>query len=225
MNVGSQSESTPERTMDAKAVTLSGRHVRLEPLAERHAADLAEAGSDAEIWRYMPRAPLSNVEDALEFIRTALEAAKDGSQVPFAIVDRASDDRSDASSVDSRGRAIGSTRYFDIRREHRGLEIGWTWLGRAWQRTAANTECKRLLLEHAFEELGALRVQLKTDARNLKSQHAIERIGGVREGVLRAHMVMPDGFVRDSVMYSITAAEWPEVRRRLQEMIDRRSGS
>jgi len=191
--------------MEAGPVTLSGRHVRLEPLAERHAADLAEAGRDEEIWRYMPRRPLARVEDALEFIGAALEAAKDGSQVPFAIVEPS-------------GRAIGSTRYFDIRREHRGLEIGWTWLGRAWQRTAVNTECKRLLLEHAFEALGALRVQLKTDARNLRSQRAIERIGGVREGVLRAHMVMPDGFVRDSVMYSITAGEWPGVKRRLEEM-------
>lgn len=204
--------------MDARAVTLSGRHVRLEPLGERHAADLAEAGHDAEIWRYIPREPLADVEDAREFIRSALEAAKDGSQMPFAIVEQVSDLRRNDSSGNATGRAIGSTRYLDIRREHRGLEIGWTWLGRAWQRTAANTECKRLLLEHAFERLGALRVQLKTDARNLKSQRAIERIGGVQEGVLRAHMVMPDGFVRDSVMYSITAGEWPAVKRRLEEM-------
>jgi len=192
--------------MDAKAVTLTGRHVRLEPLADRHAADLAEAGRDAEIWRYMPRRPLASVEDARDFIRAALEMAKDGSAVPFAIAELG-------------GRAIGSTRYFDIRREHRGLEIGWTWLGSAWQRTAANTECKLLLLQHAFEELGALRVQLKTDARNVQSQRAIERIGGVREGVLRAHMVMPDGFVRDTVMYSITVGEWPEAKRRLGEYL------
>ncbi|MFN0009346.1 MAG: GNAT family N-acetyltransferase [Planctomycetota bacterium] len=206
------------RTMEAVAVTLTGRHVRLEPLAERHAEDLAEAGSDAEIWRYMPRAPLTGVADARDYVKTALEAARDGSQVPFAIVSIAGE-----SPAESRAsRAIGSTRYLDIRREHRGLEIGWTWLGRAWQRTAANTECKLLLLQHAFEELGALRVQLKTDARNLKSQRAIERIGGVREGVLRAHMVLPDGFVRDTVMYSITAGEWPAARSRLEERLGRR---
>ena len=191
--------------MDARTVTLEGKHARLEPLEMRHAADLAEAGRDEEIWRYMPRRPLASVEDARDFVRAAHEMAKDGSAVPFAIV------------VD--GKAVGSTRYFDIRREHRGLEIGWTWLGRTWQRTAANTECKLLLLRHAFEELGALRVQLKTDARNVRSQRAIERIGGVREGVLRAHMVLPDGFVRDTVMYSITAGEWPGVRRRLEERL------
>jgi RimJ/RimL family protein N-acetyltransferase len=198
--------------MKVNAVTLTGNHVRLEPLAERHAEALTEAGRDEEIWRYMPRRPFAGVEDAHDFIRAAHEMAKDGSAVPFAIV----------AIGDGRGRAIGSTRYFDIRPEHRGLEIGWTWLGVAWQRTAANTECKLLLLRHAFEELGALRVQLKTDARNLKSQRAIERIGGVREGVLRAHMVMPDGFVRDTVMYSITAGEWPEVQRSVEELLQAR---
>jgi RimJ/RimL family protein N-acetyltransferase len=197
--------------MKAGAVTLTGRHVRLEPLAESHAKDLAEVGRDEEIWRYMPRRPLAEVADARDFIRAAHAMAKDGSAVPFAIV----------SIGNGRDRAIGSTRYFDIRPEHRGLEIGWTWLGRDWQRTAANTECKFLLLRHAFEELGALRVQLKTDARNVKSQRAIERIGGVREGVLRAHMVMPDGFVRDTVMYSITAGEWPEVKKRLEDILGR----
>lgn len=215
---------------DARAVTLTGRHVHLGPLAERHAADLAEAGRDAEIWRYMPRGPLADEEDARGMIRAALEAAKEGSQVPFAIVERAANRRSgdrpggpSGDSGESFGRAIGSTRYLDVRREHRGLEIGWTWLGRPWQRTAANTECKQLMLEHAFEKLGALRVQLKTDARNVTSQRAIERIGAVREGVLRAHMVMHDGFVRDSVMYSIAAEEWPGVKRRLEDLLGGRA--
>ena len=103
----------------------------------------------------------------------------------------------------------------DIRAAHRGLEIGWTFVAPAFQRTAINTECKRLLLTHAFETLGCLRVQLKTDLRNLKSQRAIERLGAVKEGVLRQHIVYHDGYVRDSVLYSITAAEWPEVKRRL----------
>ncbi len=182
---------------------LEGRWVRLVPLSEDHAGDLLDAGRDAEIWRYMPRPPFASVADARGFIEEALGAP---SQLPFAIVEGTS------------ARAVGSTRYFDIRSEHRGLEIGWTWIGLAHQRTPVNTECKRLLLGHAFEKLGMLRVQLKTDARNERSRRAIERIGGVKEGVLRAHMVMPDGFVRDSVMYSITAGEWPGVKRRLVEM-------
>ena len=187
-------------------VVLEGRTIRLEPLEERHARDLHEAGREASIWTYMPRGPLASVDDARAMIRSVLESARDGSAWPFATVENAS------------GRAIGSTRYFDIRPEHRGLEIGWTWLGVAWQRTAANTEQKRLLLAHAFDVLGALRVQLKTDARNVRSQRAIERIGGVREGVLRAHMILPDGHVRDSVMYSITRPDWPEAKRRLAEL-------
>ena len=185
---------------------LEGGSIRLEPLAERHAEDLFEVGREPSIWTYMPRGPLESVESTRAMIRSVLEASRDGSAWPFATVDLRT------------GRAIGSTRYFDIRPEHRGLEIGWTWLGVAYQRTAANTECKRLLLAHAFEDLGALRVQLKTDARNVRSQRAIERIGAVREGVLRAHMVMPDGYVRDSVMYSVTAADWPAVRARLEDL-------
>ena len=185
---------------------LEGRSIRLEPLAERHADDLFEVGRDPSIWTYMPRGPLGSAAEARAMIRAVLDASRDGSAWPFATVVRGT------------GRAIGSTRYFDIRPEHRGLEIGWTWLGVAHQRTAANTECKRLLLAHAFEVLGALRVQLKTDLRNVKSQRAIERIGAVREGVLRAHMVMPDGYVRDSVMYSVVAADWPAVRRKLAEL-------
>jgi len=184
--------------------------VRLEPLALGHAADLFAAARDAEIWRYLPVPAPRSVGDVRSMIDDALAAARAGTEVPFAIVLRAD------------GRAIGSTRYIDIRRAHRGLEIGWTWIGREWQRTAVNGECKRLLLTHAFEELGALRVQLKTDARNQASQRAIERLGAVREGVLRAHMVLHDGFVRDSVMYSVTAAEWPAARARLAELARRR---
>jgi RimJ/RimL family protein N-acetyltransferase len=189
--------------MDPRPIVLEGEVVRLEPLRLDHAADLFAAGADEDVWRYMPRSTFHRVDDARAMIVEALERARDGSEVPFAIVLRAN------------GRAVGSTRYIDIRRPHRGLEIGWTWIGREWQRSAVNTECKLLLMSHAFERLGALRVQLKTDARNLRSQRAIERIGGQREGVLRAHMVMPDGFVRDSVMFSVTAAEWPRVKAEL----------
>src|SRR5262245_56860812 len=189
--------------MDPRSTTLSGLHVRLEPLTLARAGELCEAGNDDELWRYMPIATPRTLADTQAWIRAALEEAGRGSQVPFAIVHLAS------------GRAVGSTRYMDIRREHRGLEVGWTWIARAHQRSAVNTECKLLLLGHAFDELGALRVQLKTDARNLRSQRAIERLGAVREGVLRQHIVCPDGHVRDSVMYSIVRAECPAVRGRL----------
>ena len=195
--------------MDPRPVVLEGELVRLEPLEPHHAADLFDAGKDEAIWRYMPRAAPRNVGDVRAWIGEATDRARDGSQLPFAIVDRAA------------GRAIGSTRYLEIRREHRGLEIGWTWLAASHQRTGANTECKLLLLAHAFEALGAIRVQLKTDARNLASQRAIERLGAEREGVLRAHMVLPDGFVRDTVMYAITAAEWPRVKARLAWLRER----
>lgn len=125
----------------------------------------------------------------------------------FAIV-RRSDDR-----------AVGVTSYMDIRPTDRGLEIGGTWLTPEVWRTALNTECKYLLLCHAFETLGCLRVQLKTDLRNVRSQRAIERLGAVKEGILRKHMVIHDGYVRDTVMYSIVDTEWPDVKKRLEEFL------
>jgi RimJ/RimL family protein N-acetyltransferase len=157
----------------------------------------------------MSRPPLKSVEDARAWIDQALEVTATDTQIPFAIIERAS------------GKAIGSTRYMDIRRNDRGLEIGWTWIGTVFQRTAMNTECKYLLLRHAFEDLGAVRVQLKTDLRNARSQRAIERLGAVREGVLRKHMVQWDGFIRDTVYYSVIESEWPGVKRRLEGLLGR----
>ncbi|HKY52696.1 MAG TPA: GNAT family protein, partial [Anaerolineales bacterium] len=119
------------------------------------------------------------------------------------------------------GRVAGATRYLNIISHDRGLEIGGTWYGPEFQRTAVNTECKYLLLQHAFETLGCIRVQLKTDSRNERSQKAIERIGAVKEGVLRNHMILPDGYYRHSVYYSILDTEWPNVKRRLEEMMNR----
>jgi RimJ/RimL family protein N-acetyltransferase len=197
------------RQFDPKPVTLEGSHVRLEPLARRHAEDLFEVGQDETIWPYMSRPPLKSVEDARAWIDQALEVTATDTQIPFAIIERAS------------GKAIGSTRYMDIRRNDRGLEIGWTWIGTVFQRTAMNTECKYLLLRHAFEDLGAVRVQLKTDLRNARSQRAIERLGAVREGVLRKHMVQWDGFIRDTVYYSVIESEWPGVKRRLEGLLGR----
>ena len=128
---------------------------------------------------------------------------------PFAIIDRAS------------GTLVGSTRYYDISQTNRSLEIGSTWLTpRAW-RTAVNTECKYLLLKHCFESLGTIRVQLKTDSRNLRSQKAIERLGASKEGILRNHMILPNGYIRDSVYYSIIEQEWPAIKGRLEGMLGR----
>jgi RimJ/RimL family protein N-acetyltransferase len=189
---------------DPRPATIAGPHVRLEPLARRHAAELFEAGRDESIWRYMPRPVPRAVGDVESMIDEALAEAGAGRQVPFAII------------ALQRGRAVGSTRYLDIRREHRGLEIGWTWLAAAAQRTAVNTECKYLLLRHAFEALGAIRVQLRTDLRNLRSQRAIERIGATREGVFRQERIMWDGYLRDSVFFSVLDGEWPAVKAKLE---------
>ncbi|MBI4573960.1 MAG: GNAT family N-acetyltransferase [candidate division NC10 bacterium] len=197
---------------DPQPVRLEGIHVRLEPLARRHAEDLFEVGRDESIWAYMPRPVLKSVQDTQAMIDQALEVAAGGTQIPFAIIHRRS------------GRAVGSTRYLDIRRSDRGIEIGWTWLGAAFQRTALNTEGKLLLLTHAFEDQGAVRVQLKTDLRNARSQRAIERLGAVREGVLRKHIILWDGFIRDTVYYSILDSEWPEVKRRLERLLQRGQG-
>jgi RimJ/RimL family protein N-acetyltransferase len=186
------------------AIVLVGERVRLEPLEARHAEGLFEAGRDERIWEHLPDGPLLEVADAAGYIRRALDAARSGAEIPFAIL---------AGS----GRVAGSTRYLDIRPRDRALEIGWTWLSPEYQRTAVNTECKYLLLECAFERLGAVRVQLKTDERNLRSQRAIQRLGAVREGVLRKHAIRPrDGYIRNSVMYSIVDDEWPALKKRLQ---------
>ena len=195
--------------MQPEPVTLSGQFVRVEPLALAHAADLALVATEESVWSYMPVKVPQNQAEVETLIETALAEAKKGVRVPFAIIDPKA------------GRAVGSTSYLDIAPAHRRIEIGWTWLGAPARRTAINTECKYLLLKHAFETLGCGRVQLKTDARNLRSQAAIERLGAVKEGVLRRHMILPDGHVRDTVMYSITAAEWPVVLKRLQAFLQR----
>jgi len=191
---------------NVEPITLEGRWVRLEPLAQHHAAGLAEVARDEEIWRYMP-AKLTTIEQIKHWITETLALQATGAVLPFAIVERAE------------GRAIGSTRYLNIMPRDRGLEIGWTWLGRAAWRTAVNTECKYLLLRHAFETLDCIRVQFKTDQRNERSRRAIERIGGQFEGILRQHMVLPDGSYRDSAFYSIIDAEWPAVKAKLADRL------
>lgn len=194
---------------DPRPTTLAGAEAVLTPLDRSHAADLFAAGHDDATWLHMPRPKLRSVEDAESMIRQALAESDAGGEVAFAILEAGS------------RKAVGSTRFLDIQRAHRALEIGWTWIGGSWQRTAINTECKLLLLEHAFDIHGAHRVTLKTDARNLRSQRAIERIGGVREGVLRRHRICWDGSVRDTVYYGITDGEWPKVKARLTGMLGR----
>lgn len=177
---------------------------RLEPLGPRHAAALLEAGRDERIWRWMPVGVPREPGDVERMIEAAQVAQEAGRQVAFAIVERGT------------GRVIGSTRYLDIQPENRALEIGWTWIGTAWQRTRVNTECKYLLLRHAFDALGAVRVALKTDARNETSQRAIQRIGASFEGRLRKSRILPDGFIRDTMVYSVVAEEWAGVRTGLE---------
>ena len=191
--------------MDIQPVVLQGRWVRLEPLAEAHIPQLAAAGRDEAIWQYMRYGQITTEPGMRAWVMELLEAQALGTDLPFAVIHLES------------GVAIGSTRYLEIRRIYRSLEIGGTWYALAFQRTAVNTECKYLLLRHAFEDLGCLRVQFKTDLRNERSQRALERIGAIREGVLRNHMVLPDGFIRDSVFYSILDTEWPGVKARLEE--------
>jgi len=143
----------------------------------------------------------------LSWVRDILARQAAGADLAFAVIHRES------------GRAIGATRYLEIRPEHRGLEIGGTWYATEFQRTAVNTECKYLLLKHAFEVLDCIRVQFKADARKLRSIRAIERIGAMREGVLRKHYILQDGGYRDSVYFSILDREWPKVKERLEEML------
>jgi RimJ/RimL family protein N-acetyltransferase len=185
-------------------IILEGNHVRLEPLTLDHAPDLYEAGNDDEVWQFLSIPRPDSLVEMQAFIQGALGQQLAGLRVPFAIIDKAS------------GKAIGSTSYLDIQPQNKGVEIGWTWLGKAYWRSSINTECKYLLLCHAFDGQGAIRVQLKTDSRNWRSQNAIERLGAKKEGVLRKHVIYPSGFIRDSVYFSIIDTEWPWVKERLK---------
>jgi RimJ/RimL family protein N-acetyltransferase len=189
-------------------VTLTGRRVRMEPLEERHLDDLARVASDPAVFRWITNKPM-DVAALRAWYEQARANADETLEVPFATIDIAS------------GRAVGSSRYMTIAPEHRRLEIGWTWLGSAFQRTGANREAKLLQLTHAFEGLGAERVEFKTHARNAASRTALLGIGATLEGVLRHHTIMPDGSNRDSAFYGVLAAEWPRVKAQLQALLDR----
>jgi N-acetyltransferase len=193
--------------MEIKTVNLQGKFVRLEPLSESHIPGLTEIGAGQDFWGFMLYGDIKSEADMRKWVLDILERGKKGGDLPFAVIHLAS------------GRVAGATRYLNITPHDRGLEIGGTWYGTEFQRTAVNTECKYLLLKHAFEGLKCIRVQLKTDSLNERSQKAIERIGGVREGVLRNHMILPDGRIRHSVYYSIIDSEWGDVKKRLENVL------
>jgi RimJ/RimL family protein N-acetyltransferase len=184
-------------------ITLEGNGVRLEPLAPEHREELAEAASDGELWNLwftsVPRP-----EQAEAYIERALQGYEAGHMLPWAVCELAT------------GKVIGSTRYHDIVPEVERVEIGWTWYGQSWQRSHVNTACKLLLLGHAFESIECKVVGLRTDNFNFRSQKAIEGIGAKKDGVIRHHAPRPDGTVRDTVLYSILHAEWPDVKRHLE---------
>ena len=188
-------------------VILNGKYVRLESMTEDHIPGLAEIGVGQTFWDFMLYGRMDSVEDMRNWVMDILSRAEKGTDLPFVAIHLAS------------GKVAGATRYLNIMPKDRGLEIGGTWYGTDYQRTPVNTECKYLLLTHAFERLGCIRVQLKTDLRNVRSQNAIERIGAKREGILRNHMILPSGQFRDSVFYSILDSEWPEVKKRLEAIL------
>jgi RimJ/RimL family protein N-acetyltransferase len=187
-------------------VTLEGRNVRLEPLSQAHHPGLSAVGLEEELWRWIPT-PVRTPEEMSAYIATALDEQARGVSLPFALIEKAS------------GRVIGSTRYGNVDRTHHRVEIGWTWFAPAWQRTGANTEAKYLLLRHAFETLGCIRVELKTDSLNERSRAAILRIGAREEGTFRNHMITASGRIRDTVYFSILDSEWPAVKAHLQTMM------
>jgi RimJ/RimL family protein N-acetyltransferase len=193
--------------MKLSPLTLTGKRAQLVPLERAHFPALLEAGQYPEIWKYMPLQTIPSQELLERYLEGGLADQVSGTCLPFSIIDMET------------GGIVGSTRLFDISVNHRRGEIGHTWLTPSAWRTRINTECKYLLLAHAFETLDMIRVQLKTDLRNTRSQSAVERIGAVREGVLRNHFILPDGTVRHSVMYSITQAEWSDVKARLESYL------
>jgi RimJ/RimL family protein N-acetyltransferase len=189
--------------MKLEPVMLEGRTVRLEPLSISHYGALSEIGLDPELWQLIPYR-VSTADEMRDYIGSALEAQAAGSALPFATVER------------TFGGVIGSTRFMNIDAANRRVEIGATWIAKQWQRTAINTEAKYLMLRHAFETLGCVRVELKTDALNQRSRQAILRIGAREEGTLRQHMVTWSGRLRDTVYFSILDSEWPVVKANLE---------
>jgi RimJ/RimL family protein N-acetyltransferase len=187
-------------------VTLEGSFVRLEPMTLEHHPGLTEIGLDPEIWK-RAIAPLRTPEEMRSYIESALKLQREGNTLPFVTIERSS------------GRIVGSTRFGNYDPANRRIEIGWTWLARPWQRTVTNTEAKYLMLTQAFERLGCVRVELKTDVLNSQSRNAILRIGAKEEGIFRKHTLTSTGRYRDSIYYSILDDEWPQVKSRLETLL------
>jgi N-acetyltransferase len=192
--------------MKVEPVELQGAHVRLEPLSHTHLAGLCEVGLEEQLWRWIPN-PVRTPEQMAVYLEAALKDQESGMALPFAQVEKTT------------GQVIGSTRYGNIDRTHHRVEIGWTWVASRWQRTAVNTESKYLLLRHAFETLGCMRVELKTDSLNAQSRAAILRIGAKEEGLFRNHMLTSTGRIRHTVYFSVVDSEWPDVKARLERRL------
>lgn len=196
--------------IEIEPVTLESNGIRLEPMAAVHACDLAAAASDGDLWKLrITSVPAPGEEQA--YVDTALQMREAGTRLPFVVRDMAS------------GKVIGSSSYHDILPAVDRVEIGYTWYAKSMQRTHVNTSCKLMLLTHAFETLGCQVVGFRTDNFNHASQRAIERLGAKRDGVIRHHALRRDGTVRDTVMYSIVAGEWPEVHAHLRYLLARHS--
>lgn len=196
--------------MEIEPITLEGQYVRLEPLSLSHHKQMCEAGLDFELWHWTPQ-NVRTPQEMRAYIEKALADQAHGTALPFATLDRAS------------GTLIGSTRYLNIDAANLHVEIGATWLAKPWQRTAANTEAKYLMLRHAFEKLGCMRVEFKTDSMNQRSREAILRLGAKEEGTLRNHMLTWTGRIRHTIYFSIIDAEWPEVKARLEKMLAKKA--
>lgn len=193
-------------TQPLEPVTLQGTYVRLEPLDARHIDGLTAVGLDPDLWQ-LGLSMIQSRDDMARYVHTALAEHARGVSLPFATIEQATNT------------VVGSTRFGNIDLAHRRVEIGWTWVARAWQRSAVNTEAKLLMLTYAFETLGCLRVELKTDVLNQRSRTAILRLGAVEEGILRKHMITASGRVRDTVYFSIVDDEWATVKANLQEKL------
>ena len=195
--------------MDTRPVVLDGVHVRLEPLSLDHLPALIAIGLEPDLWRWTTQV-VRTPEEMEEYVRGALAEQAAGRALPFATVEKPA------------GRVAGSTRFAAIEPLHRRVEIGWTWLASPWQRTVLNTEAKYLMLRHAFERWGCVRVEFKTDVLNTQSRQALLRIGAKEEGILRSHIITATGRVRDTVYFSVTAPEWPAVRAALEAKLQPR---
>lgn len=195
--------------MDANPIILEGPHVRLEPLSLAHRAGLVAAANDGELWNSaVTIVPSSHTID--RYLQDALYSQAQGRELPFVISDKSSN------------KIAGTTRYYNLNRQHRNVAIGYTWLSASSQRTAVNTETKLLMLTHAFETWQCLRIEFVTDILNQQSRSALLRLGATQEGILRNHMLMPGGRVRDSACFSIILAEWLEIKARLLSRLRQR---